>query len=532
MSRFADALRPFRARPDRRPSRWVLVGYDQLAPAHPLLTGDAADTGVIYLETSAKPARRPYHAQKLVLLLAAMRHDALARGRAGHPVIYHASDQWYDHALESVRAQHRLDVVETLAPAEAEVRAAIARRPWVRQHPNSLFITDTAFYRRVFGRMRSRRLETFYRAARRATGLLMDGDQPAGGRWNLDADNRRTWRGSPPVPPRPVFAPDAITAEVIALVRERYPRSFGAIDGFAWPVTADQAARAADQFFAERLAAFGPFEDAMADAEPVLFHSLLSASINLGHLDPLALCRRADAAWRRGEVPLASAEGFIRQILGWREFVRHVFDESAARYAGGPNALEAHLPLPAWYWGEPSGLRCVDRTVQTVIATGHSHHITRLMVLANLATLLGVDPQALNQWFWFAYVDAYEWVVTPNVVGMGTYADGGLVASKPYVASGKYLQRMGPSQCAACQYDAAASTGPNACPFTHLYWDFLARHQARLAGNPRMAIPLAAVRRLPAPVLEEHRREAQRWRTAAAAAGAPEPAGDSDAHDR
>ena len=527
MSTFTAALRPFRATPDRRPSRWVLIGYDQLRPDHPLLTGPSADTGVIYIETAAKPARRPYHAQKLVLLIAALRHDALARGRAGHPVSHHVSNQWYDGALEEVRVRHGLDVVETLAPAEAEVREALDRLPWVRQHPNSLFVTDAAFYRRVFAGAATRRLESFYRAARRATGLLMDGAAPAGGRWNLDADNRRTWRGEPAVPPLPRFPPDAITAEVMTLVRDRYPRAFGAVGGFAWPVTAAAAEQAADAFFATQLAAFGPFEDAMADHEPVLFHSRLSASINLGHLDPLALCRRAEAAWRRGEVPLASAEGFIRQIVGWREFVRHVFDEYRAVYTGGTNALDARLPLPAWYWGEPSGLRCLDRTVRTVIDSGYSHHITRLMVLSNLATLLGVDPHALNAWFWTAYVDAYDWVVTPNVVGMGTYADGGLCASKPYVSSGKYLQRMGPSLCAACRYDPAATTGATACPFNHLYWDFLERHRDRLSANARMAVPLAALRRLAPAVMAEHRREAARWRERATMPRAPESGEDT-----
>jgi deoxyribodipyrimidine photolyase-related protein len=517
MSLFTDSLRPFRPRPDRLPSRWVLVGYDQLRPAHPLLAdAPPSDTGVIYVETAAKPARRPYHAQKVTLLLAAMRHDALARGRAGHPVVYHASTQWYDGALEEVRSQFRLDAADTLTPAEAEVRIALATRPWLRQHPNTLFITDTGFYRRVFSRGPARRLETFYRAARRSTGLLLDADLPAGGAWNFDADNRRTWRGTPAVPAVPSFPPDAITREVIGLVRDRYPHAFGSMDSFTWPVTAADAGRAADAFFADRLAPFGPFEDAMADGEPVLFHSRLSASINLGHLDPLALCRRAEDAWRHGAVPLASAEGFIRQVLGWREFVRHVFEEHHAVYAGGANALEAHLSLPAWFWGAPSGLRCLDRMVDTVIRTGHSHHITRLMVLCNLATLLGVDPQALSEWFWIAYVDAYDWVVTPNVVGMGTYADGGICASKPYVSSGKYLQRMGPSVCAACRFDPTVTTGRRACPFNHLYWDFLERHRRRLAANQRMAVPLGALTRLAPEVMEEHRREAARWRQRAA----------------
>ncbi len=496
--------------------------YDQLRPHHPLLTGASDDTGVIYIETSAKPARRAYHAQKLVLVLSAMRHDADARGRAGHPVCYHVSHAWYDEALREVRERHGIGEIEVLEPAEPEVREPLAALPWVRVHPNTLFLTDTAFFRRVFPRAGNRRLETFYRAARRATRLLMDGADPVGGAWNYDADNRLPWKGTPPAPPIPRFAPDAITREVMDLVGTRYRQSVGTVDGFAEPVTAAAAAEAADDFFAHRLRWFGPFEDAMADAAPDLFHSRLSAALNLGLLDPLDLCRRAEAAYRAGAAPLASVEGFIRQILGWREFVRHVYEEDRALYASA-NALEATLPLPAWYWGVPSGLRCLDTTVSQVLATGYSHHITRLMVLANIATLLGVDPHALNHWFWVAYLDAYEWVVTPNVVGMATYADGGRLGSKPYVSSGKYIQRMGPSLCAGCAYSPAETIGPRACPLNHLYWDFLERHRDRLARNARMRVPLAAARRLSAAVMEEHRVQAAEWRAQAAASVAASP---------
>ena len=488
MSSFFHDIRRFRPAPGHAPSRWVVVFYDQLRPAHPLLTGPAADTGVIYVETSAKPERRLYAKQKLVLLLSAMRHDAESRGLAGHPVLYHYSDRWYDAALTELREQFALPRVETLAPAEAETREAVAPLDWLHLHPNSLFATDTALFERVFPRPGARRLDSFYRAARMATGLLMDGKHPVGGGWSFDAENRKTWRGDPPVPARPVPVVDDITREVITLVNRRYPDAPGTTEGFNWPVTAADAALAADAFFATRLASFGPYEDAIADTEPELFHSMLSASINLGQLDPLALCQRAEAAYRQDAVPLASAEGFIRQILGWREFMRHVYDERRSMYAE-TNALEARLPLPAWYWGQASGMRCLDHTVHQVLATGYSHHITRLMVLCNVATLLGVHPQALNEWFWTTYVDAYEWVVTPNVVGMGTYADGGVCATKPYISSGKYLQRMGPSMCAGCQFNPALTTGATACPLNHLYWDFLERQRDRLKSNVRMAGP-------------------------------------------
>lgn len=514
---FFQDIAAFRPRAARQPRRWVFIPYDQLRDGHPLLADGPGEVGVIYIETAAKPARRPYHKQKLVLLLAAMRHHALARGRAGHPVIYWFSECWYDDALREVGERFGIANIECFAPAEREVRDPLTKLGLLRMRQNTLFVTDTAFYRSVFRRPGQRRLETFYRAARRHTGLLMDGDEPAEGRWNFDEDNRRAWKGEPPVPARPRFEVDAITREVMELVVDLYPASFGTLEAFDWPVTATDAQRAADHFFDALLAHFGPYEDAMAAGEPALFHSLLSASINLGMLDPLALCRRAERAWREGAVPLASAEGFIRQILGWREFVRHVFEEHADDYAS-TNALAAELALPDWYWGEPSGMHCVDDTVRSVLRTGHSHHITRLMVLSNLATLLGVNPHALNDWFWFAYVDAYDWVVTPNVVGMGTFADGGIFATKPYIASGRYIRKMGPSLCANCRYDSARSDGPTACPFNHLYWDFLERNGSAFAGNPRMTMPLRGLARLDADTRADHRREGQAWRERAAAA--------------
>lgn len=511
---FLRAIRRFAPAPGHRPQRWVVVFYDQLRPAHPLLTGPPADTGVLYIETTAKPARRRYHARKLVLLLSAMRHDAEARGLAGHAVRYHVSEQWYDGAIAEARERDALGELHALEPAEAEVREPLRALSWLTLHPNTLFVTDTAFYRRVFPKHGSRRLETFYRAARVETGLLMDGCVPVGGAWNYDAENRKPWKGEPPAPAPLTFAPDAITREVMALVATRYPASLGSVDGFALPVTATDAARVVDAFVSERLAWFGPFEDAMAIDAPELFHSLLSAPLNLGLVDPLALCRRVEAAYRAGAVPLASAEGFIRQVIGWREFVRHVYEEHRAHYASA-NALDARLPLPSWYWGTSSGLRCLDTTVGQVLDQGYSHHITRLMVLSNIATLLGVDPQALNRWFWEAYVDAYEWVVTPNVVGMATWADGGIVGSKPYVSSGKYIQRMGPSLCASCQFDPAKTSGPDACPLNHLYWDFLERHRGRFARNVRMTVPLAALRTLAPAVMADHRAQAAVWRARA-----------------
>lgn len=473
--------------------------------------GSPGETGIVYVETTAKPRRRPYHKRKLALLLSAQRHHALERARAGHHVVYHASDAWYDEALAEAARKHGIGAIEALEPAEPEVREPVAASGRVELHPNRLFITGRDFYDAVFAGRRTRRLETFYRRARRHTGLLMEGDAPAGGRWNYDEENRAPWPGAPAPPRPPRFRPDAVTEEVLALVERRFPSSFGSLDGFALPVTAAQARKAADRFFDAALPRFGLYEDAMDASELVLFHSQLSAPLNLGLLDPLELCREAVRRHAAGHAPIAAVEGFVRQILGWREFVRHVFEEHRGRYRRA-NALRGDLPLPAWYWGRASGMNCLDTTTAQVRRTGYSHHITRLMVLSNLATLLGVRPRELNAWFWAAYVDAYEWVVTPNVMGMGTWADGGILGTKPYVASGRYVSKMGRTLCEGCEYDPAATSGAGSCPLNHLYWSFLARNRSRLRDNPRMALILSQLDRLPVERLEEHARVAREWR--------------------
>jgi deoxyribodipyrimidine photolyase-related protein len=492
------------------PRRWVWIPYDQLRADHPLL-GAADEVGIVYVESAAKPGRRPYHKQKLALVLAAQRHHALERAQAGHRVVYHLTGGWYDAALQEVMTRHRIEAIDVMEPAEPEVREPLAGVRGVRLHPNRLFATDRAFYDEVFHGKKTRRLETFYRAARRRTGLLMDGDAPRGGRWNFDAQNRSPWPGAPPPPAPRSFPPDAITREVLDLVGRGFPKSYGSLEGFGWPVTAAQARSAADHFMEAALPAFGPYEDAMDAEQHTLFHSQLSAPLNLGLLDPLELCRQAAARLAAGGAPLASVEGFVRQILGWREFVRHVFEEHRSLFRSA-NALEATLPLPAWYWGKPSGMACLDNVAEQVLRTGYSHHITRLMVLANVATLLGVDPHRLNEWFWIAYVDAFEWVVTPNVIGMGSFADGGLLASKPYVCSGRYVARMGASLCQSCGFDPRAATGPGSCPLNHLYWDFMDRQRRRLRRNPRMSLVLAQLARLGQRRLREHRRTAAEWR--------------------
>jgi deoxyribodipyrimidine photolyase-related protein len=338
-------------------------------------------------------------------------------------------------------------------------------------------------------------MEFFYREMRRATGLLMDGpDEPTGGQWNFDHDNRERLPAGV-IPPKPRrFPPDAITAEVMALVAREFPDHFGTLDAFAWPVTAEDAAAALDDFIAHRLAEFGAYQDAMAEGQPTMFHALVGAALNVGILDPREACAAAERAYRAGRAPLNAVEGFIRQILGWREYVRGLYWARMPDYAE-TNALGATRRLPGFYWTGQTRMACLRAAIAQTRDLAYAHHIQRLMVTGNFALLAGLDPVEVNEWYMVVYADAYEWVELPNTHGMALFADGGVMASKPYAASGAYINRMS-DHCRGCAFDVKAATGARACPFNYLYWDFIARHAEGLAKNPRMAMPLRTLAKM------------------------------------
>jgi deoxyribodipyrimidine photolyase-related protein len=358
------------------------------------------------------------------------------------------------------------------------------------------FCTVRCFAEHARGR-KQLRMEFFYREMRKRHGVLLTPDgEPEGGAWNYDADNRKAFgpQGPGRVPPRALFEPDALTREVIALVRERFATHPGRLDSFAWPVTREQALQSLDRFIDERLAGFGDVQDAMWPGEPWLWHSHLAAALNLKLLSPREVVAAAEAAYRAGRAPLAAVEGFIRQVLGWREYVRGIYWTQMPGYLER-NELGAHEPLPAWYWTGETAMACLKDAIGQTLEHGYAHHIQRLMVTGLYALLLGVEPKALHQWYLAVYVDAVEWVELPNTLGMSQYADGGVMASKPYVATGQYIARMSP-HCQGCRFDPTQRTGDRACPFTTLYWDFLMRHERRLAANPRMALQVKNLARL------------------------------------
>jgi deoxyribodipyrimidine photolyase-related protein len=373
-----------------------------------------------------------------------------------------------------------------MAAGEWRLRQALEGLPLtVRVWPDSRFIASESDFAAWADGRKQLRMEFFYREMRRRTGLMMEGDQPAGGQWNFDHDNRKPARPDLLRPKPPRFPPDAVTAEVIALVRARFPSHFGAIEPFGWATDRAGAVAALDHFISHALPFFGDFQDAMLRDDPTLYHALLSPYLNIGLLDPMEVCRAAETAWAAGRVPINAAEGFIRQILGWREFVRGIYFLQGPDYISR-NALAAGRALPAVYWGGPTRMACMEAAVAQTRDMAYAHHIQRLMVTGNFALLAGIDPAQVHEWYLSVYIDAFEWVEAPNTIGMSQFADGGVVGSKPYVSSGAYIDRMS-DYCRGCGYRVKDRTGPDACPFNLLYWHFLTRHRARFQGNPRMA---------------------------------------------
>ena len=504
------------------------------------------DVVVVLLESVAKGASLPWHRQKLVLVLSAMRHFVDALERAGYRVAYRSAESYAAGLMAAAREfgasrvvaseGREQDMVDELERARAQLNASNVTL--VLREDRGFLATRGEFTEWAAGR-KEFRMEWFYREMRRKHAVLIEPDgKPTGGAWNFDADNRKPWPAGRRVPERFATPPDEITRAVMTRVSHWRGR-WGSVDSFALPVARADAKQWLERFITERLPEFGPYEDALVHGHADLLHSTLSSLINIGLLHPLEVVRRAERAYRDGLVPIASAEGFIRQILGWREYIRGMYWQLMPGLRTA-NALAATLPLPSWFWA-PDGeayevtsdvtndvangtavdasvvtesacrMRCLADSIRSARDHGRVHHIARLMVQCNFATLLGVEPAALSRWYWSAFTDAYEWVELPNVAGMGTWGDGGTLASKPYVASGAYINRMS-NYCKGCHYDVKQRTGANACPVNLLYWDFLDRHRARFASHPRMSMMIRHVERIAEPELVTIRREAATFR--------------------
>ena len=513
------------------PGNLILVLGDQLDRGSAAFDGfDRACDRVWMAEVAEESTHVWTHKARIAVFVAAMRHfrDALVKDRIAVDYTELSARQTTEEppslaaallaSLARARTENtlpeRLIVVE---PGEWRVQEALTKAaqeagiPLEIRTDRHFFSSREDFAAHAKGR-KQLRLEYFYRPLREKFGVLMDDGEPAGGQWNYDVENRGAFPqagpGKLPAPRR--FRPDAITRGVIALVNARFASHPGSLDDFDWPVTPADARAALDDFLAHRLALFGRYQDAMWTGEPWLYHSRLAQAMNMKLLHPRDVVAAAEQAWRRGKAPLEATEGFIRQVIGWREYVRGVYWHFMPGYVDR-NALGADLPLPHFYWTAATEMNCLRDALQQTLRYGYAHHIQRLMVTGLFALLLGVKPQQVHEWYLAVYVDAVEWVELPNTLGMSQFADGGVMASKPYCATGAYIDRMS-NACSGCRYKPKVASGPDACPFTTLYWDFLARHEKLLKKNQRMTMQLKNLDRKDAAELRAIRRQADALR--------------------
>ncbi len=471
-------------------TRLVLVLGDQLSEGlSALRAADPACDVVVMAEVMAEGTYVPHHPKKIALVLAAMRKFAAHLRGQGWQVAYRRLDEEGAETIvgELLRRAEEFGAVEVLAttPGEWRLIRALKEAPLtVHFHADDRFLATRSDFADWADGKKQLRMEYFYRLMRRKTGLLMEGDRPVGGKWNYDAENRKAPPKGVDHPGPPQFPPDTEVEEVLALVEARFGTHFGHLHPFWFATTRAQALEALQHFIAHALPRFGDFQDAMMVDERWLYHSILSPYLNIGLLSPLEVCQAAEAEWQAGRAPLNAVEGFIRQILGWREFVRGIYFLEGADYPTR-NALGHSRALPPLFWGAPTGMQCLSQVVRQTQEEAYAHHIQRLMVTGNFALLAGIDPAEVHDWYLAVYADAFEWVEAPNTVGMSQFADGGIVGSKPYVSSGAYIHRMS-NYCGSCSYRVEQKTGEGACPFNLLYWHFLDRHRARFEGNPRM----------------------------------------------
>ncbi len=469
-------------------------GVSSLSDLRP---GDTSQV-VLMVEVQEEATYVPHHRQKVAFILAAMRHFAEALRAEGIRVDYVRLDDPANTGTftgEVARAVGRHGATRVIVTEAGEWRVRQMIESWeaslgvpVEVREDDRFFASHARFDQWASGRKTYRMEFFYREIRREAGILMDGAYPVGGQWNLDAENRRALPSRMPIPARPRPAPDTPTREVIDLVAGRFPDGFGDLEPFGWAVTRQGALVVLDDFLRTCLPSFGDYQDAMRHGAPFLFHSTISPYLNIGLLLPREVCVVAEAEYRAGRAPLNAVEGFVRQVLGWREYIRGMYWHLGPGYAES-NALGATRTLPAFYWTAETRMRCLADSVTQVRRHAYAHHIQRLMVTGNFALLAGVRPSEVEAWYLAVFADAFEWVELPNTHGMATWADGGIIATKPYAASGAYIDRMS-DYCGGCAYDVKARTGPTACPFNYLYWAFLIRNEALLKGNPRMAMPL------------------------------------------
>jgi len=441
---------------------------------------------LILMESGEKGRELPHHKKKAVYVLSSMRHFALECSKNGFDVLYHSTEGHFDDGLRDILSDYDGELI-FMTPSEWDTRERLRSmakefEERVGEIPNGFFLADPEKWTDKIEP--GYRMEYFYREMRRQTGYLMNGDDPEGGEWNYDDQNREKLPKNHPIPKIERFEPDHITQEVIEMVNDYFPDGFGHTHRFGYAVNRRQATELLEQFLDERLDEFGPYEDALKTGNSTLFHSQLSIYINNGSLMPAEVCEAVLERYHEGKARLNSVEGFIRQIIGWREFIR-IYYEAMMPAVRDANHFGFKGELPSMYWTGETKLKCMEESLKPVIDQAYSHHIQRLMILSNFSNLTETDPGELNRWFWLAYADAYEWVELPNVLGMSTFADGGVLATKPYVSSGNYINKMS-DYCKHCHYSVTKKTGEKACPFNYLYWNFVDKQRGTFNDSGRV----------------------------------------------
>jgi len=476
----------------------ILVLGDQLSLNNPALAQARTTVDTIVMAEVREEATYVRHNRhKIALIFSAMRHFRDALRDAGYSVVYYAFEDGVTSlgkAVQQTLAQGDYDRLVVCEPGEHRLLKSMQQ--WSSAYgvevdilPDSRFLCSIEEFNTWADTQKGLRMEFFYRRMRKRYGLLLEADgKPCGDKWNYDQENRKGWRNQTAVPDRTRRRHDDTTREVLALVDEAFPDNPGDLTQFNYAVTPHQAQATLDWFCEQGLANFGTYQDALAEESPWMFHSLVSMYINIGLLEPLAVCQQVERAWRDGNCELAAAEGFIRQVLGWREYIRGIYWRFMPDYKHH-NHFAATRPLPDWFWTGDTDMRCLSRALKQTLDLGYGHHIQRLMVIGNFALLAGLDVEAVCDWYLAVYVDAFEWVELPNTLGMALHADGGLMASKPYAASGKYIQRQG-NHCNQCRYSPSKMTGDGACPYNAMYWGFIDKHLDKLEGNGRMGLIL------------------------------------------
>lgn len=484
--------------------RIILILGDQLDLQNPVLTNfDRQTDEILMIESENESSYVWSHKAKIALFLSAMRHFAKDLVAQGFPLTYVKESSL---TIEAVLEQQIVEKCATqllcVEPGEWRLKTAIEQLAQTLNiefvmHVDAHFYCSNAEFKEWVADKKELRLEYFYRYMRKKHQILMDDtSQPTGGQWNFDDQNRRPYSKKGPgfINEPLMFEPDDITCEVFEFVERQYPNHPGTLEHFAWPVTREQALAALDYFVIYRLPSFGMYQDAMWKQTPFGWHSILSSSLNLKLLNPREVVQRALDSYQKNALDLAAVEGFIRQIIGWREFVRGVYYLDMPQMAAA-NFYQHQRQLPDWYWSADTHMSCMKDAIGQTLKYGYAHHIQRLMVTGNFALLAEIVPQQVSDWYLAIYVDAIEWVELPNVAGMALFANGGRFTSKPYIASGAYIKRMS-NYCDGCRYKPEIQFGENACPMTSLYWNFLMKHQNALEKNPRTRLMTANLSRL------------------------------------